>query len=374
MIFAAWFMNIIEFIGMGAKKYGGFERYVLEEAIQLKAKGHRLIVVFDREPIAKEYISDLKRTGALIHIIPYTNKVRFLCKVNSLLSKYKPDVVHTNFSSSILWVQLLACLRRVPIRIATEHCLPVLSNLKLKFVYSFLALCVHHILPVSKQSALSMKQGIWWKKDIIQTLYLGVNDFSYNKREMRGKYQLPQDKMLLMNVAYHNPVKGVDILLKAFSLFVKQYGVKDMVLCQIGGGQTGKDTEYLKGLARSLGIGDFVIWMGIQNNVPEILSAGDIYCQPSRSEGLGLSIVEASLAKLPVIATRVGGIPEIAIDGCNAILVEAEDYKSMAEAIYLLYKNPDRRKKMGEMGRQESEDRFVLKTQVNKLIKEYYKI
>lgn len=365
-------MTIIEFIGMGAKKYGGFERYILEEANQLKAKGHRLVVVFDREPIAHEYVSDLEKAGASIRIIPYSNKIKFLSRVNSLINQYKPHVVHTNFSSSILWIQLVAFLRQIPRRIATEHCFPILSNGRLQLTYSFLALCVHDILPVSEQSTLSVKSGIWWRKKIVHTLYLGVNDFSYDKEAMRVKYGLPQDKILLMNVAYHNPVKGVDVLLKAFSVFVKQYNVSDVLLCQIGGGQTGKDTEHLKELAHSLNLEKLVIWMGIQNNVPEILSAGDIYCQPSRSEGLPLSIMEASLAKLPVIATKVGGIPEIAINNHNAVLVEAEDYQAMAEAIYSLYKNQEKRKKMGELGRVVSEEKFVLKTQVKKLIEGYY--
>lgn len=365
---------VFEIIGMGAKKYGGFERYILEEARQLKERGYKLVVVFDTQPLADRYIEDLLHVGASYYVIPYQNKLRFTSAIFKLMRKYRPEVVHSNFSSNIFLVQIMACLMHVPVRISTEHCLPVLSTCKRRFLYTFLSILTNYILSVSAQSAQAVQKGLWLNKSKVKTLYLGVNDFAYEKSEMKKKYGLPMDKLLIMNVAYHHPVKGVDVLLRAFALLLKYPEVKDVVLCQIGGGQTGHDTSALKSLARSLGIEDRVIWMGLQNNVPEILSCGDIYCQPSRSEGIGLAIMEASLARLPVVATRVGGIPEVAVDKVNAYLVESEDADGLAGSMYMLYKDKAQRERMGYYGRLQALDKFCLSNQVTKLIECFYKI
>ena len=365
---------IIEVIGMGAKKYGGFERYILEEAKQLKRRKCKLVVVFDSKPLVEQYLADLVEYGVDVYIISYSAKIKFIISFCKLIVKYRPLVVHTNFSSNIFISQIIACFFRVPIRISTEHCLPKLDLFRLRFFYNFLSVIVSNILPVSYQSSLAIKKRLWFNKDKIQYLYLGVVDFEHDKIAMRSKYHLPLDKTLFMNIAYHNPIKGVDILLKGFSLFLKRYNVRDVYLCQIGGGQTGQDTLFLKNLANTLGISDRVIWMGVRNNVPEILSAGDIYFQTSRSEGIGLSIMEASLAKLPVVGTNVGGIPEVAVQDLNSILVENEDINGIAEAMFFFYSNPSLRIKMGLQGREYALQKFCLASQVDKLLMYYYKL
>ena len=80
---------VIEFIGMGSKKYGGFERYIVEEARQLKALGYKLVVVFDREPIKTQYLSDLDFFGVKIEILPYTGFLEFSKGIISILRNFK---------------------------------------------------------------------------------------------------------------------------------------------------------------------------------------------------------------------------------------------------------------------------------------------
>lgn len=86
--------------------------------------------------------------------------------------------------------------------------------------------------------------------------------------------------------------------------------------------------------------------------VPGVLRACDICLQPSRSEGLGISIIEAMAAGLPVVATRVGGIPEAVEDGVTGILVPPEDPQALAEAIRWMVEHPAERAEMGRRGRE----------------------
>lgn len=114
--------------------------------------------------------------------------------------------------------------------------------------------------------------------------------------------------------------------------------------------------------------------MGLQNNVPEILSAGDIYVQPSRSEGISLSIMEASLAYLPTVATKVGGIPEAAQQDFNGILVAPDSPQELAEAMEQLIIDVELRNNMGRNARQLAVEKFCLEKQVELLITKYYRI
>lgn len=365
---------VIEFIGMGSKKYGGFERYIVEEARQLKSLGYTLVVVFDRNPIKTQYLNDLEIFGVKIEILPYMGFFSFSKGIICILRKYPPLVVHTNFSSQVLQILPISKLFRVKRVIATEHCYPIVNTLRLHLLYQWIALFSNNVLAVSKRSRDSIRYGIFFRKKQIHTLYLGIKDFHYEKKEAMMHNGIKEGKVVFMNVAYHNPVKGVDVLLNAVHLLVYELNVKNFIVYQIGGGQTGKDTEDLYDMAKSLKIEDYVVWMGLQNNVPEILSAGDIYVQPSRSEGIPLSIMEASLASLPTVATKVGGIPEAARPNCNGILVTPDSPSELAEAMKDLIEDEDLRKDMGGKARRYAKEKFCLERQVELLIQKYYRI
>ena len=368
-------MNIVfEVIGMGSKKYGGFEKYIIEEAHQLKVKGYKLVVIFDREPLTKEYIEDLLSFGAEYEILPQNSMRQFALGFIKLLKKYCPKVVHTNFSSNVLVALPLAYLYGAKRRIATEHCYPILDSLKLRLVYQWVSLFSNNIIAVSERSCQSIKRGIFFRKNRVYPLYLGIKDFHCDKKEAMLHNGIQNGKVAIMNVAYHNPVKGVDVLLKATNLLVYKFGITNFMVYQIGGGQTGKDTETLYDMAKSLKIEDYVEWMGLKNNVPEILSAGDIYVQPSRSEGIPLSIMEASLASLPTVATAVGGNPEAVRQNYNGILIAPDSPSELAEAMKDLIEDENLRKKMGEKARRYAKEKFCREKQVELLITKYYKI
>lgn len=363
---------VFEVIGMGAKKYGGFEKYVVEEARQLKLKGHRLVVIFDRPPLAKDYIDDLKQLNVEIEVLPQQSKLRFVKGFAGLLKKYRPAVVHTNFSSNLFLALPLARIYGVRKRIATEHCLPDIVGLKAKIAVQLMALFADRVLPVSKKSEEALVRGAFFNKKRIQTLYLGIPAFEHNRFEMRKRIGIDDDTFALMNVAYHHPVKGVDVLLRAMSMLVNEKGYKDIVLYQIGGSHTDGDTDKLKKLASELNIDSNVVWLGLRNDVPMLLSAGDLYVQPSRSEGIGLSIMEASMARLATVASDVGGIPEAAEAGKNAILVPSENPVALAEGIEKLYSDSVLREQYGIHGHRIANDKFCIQRQVERLITDYY--
>jgi len=223
----------------------------------------------------------------------------------------------------------------------------------------------------SVSEAIKMRFGqIFSDNTKIETVYQGVDDIIYLKQIAREKYGMP-DKIIMACVAFHGHIKGIDILLEAISYLKYNYGHNDFLLYQIGGGDENVSLK-LRNLASKLNITDLVNWMGQQDNVPEILSASDIYCQPSRSEGIPLSIMEASIASLPIVASRVGGIPEAVADGITGFLVPSENAFLFAEKLHFLLSNEKERNRLGENARQFAKENFVIQRQVKKLLSLYF--
>ena len=111
---------------------------------------------------------------------------------------------------------------------------------------------------------------------------------------------------------------------------------------------------------RRLGLDDPVVFAGERNDIPAILASSHVFVLSSRSEALPVSILEAMAAGLPVVATRVGGVPEIVVDGETGLLVSAADPPALAAALQRLVDDPELRARLGFAGRQRAEERFRL--------------
>jgi glycosyltransferase involved in cell wall biosynthesis len=151
---------------------------------------------------------------------------------------------------------------------------------------------------------------------------------SVPREEARVRLDLPVDKKIILFVGNLVPVKGVEFLLDAAS----QLPRSDILLCLVG---DGKLKSALLGLANRLGIANICKFVGARphDEIPWWLSAADCLVLSSLSEGLGTILTEAMLCRLPVIATSVGGIPDIVSPGYTGTLVPPKDPVALAKAL-----------------------------------------
>jgi len=158
-------------------------------------------------------------------------------------------------------------------------------------------------------------------------------------------------------------VKGVDTLMKAFCL-VSEYG--EVHLDVFG---SGSERENLEKLVRELGVDERVHFHGAipQDEVYRAFAKADVAVVPSREEPFGLVVIEAMSVGTPVVASRVGGIPEILRDGVDGSLVPPEDPEALAAAIIRLLKDDALRLQMGRNARQRSLEEFQLSTRIPKV-------
>lgn len=158
---------------------------------------------------------------------------------------------------------------------------------------------------------------------------------------------------LIGTVGRLTPVKGIPYLLEAASILLRQ-GANVKVLI-VGDGSSRLD---LMTQARGLGISENVVFLGHREDTEVLLQAVDIFVLPSLSEGIPMALLEAMAASRAVVASRVGGIPEIIEDGSEGFLVEPMDAESLAERCRQLIESPEAARKMGEQGRKRVERDF----------------
>ena len=187
------------------------------------------------------------------------------------------------------------------------------------------------------------------------------------RREHRARFHLG-DEPVVGIVARLSDVKGQDVLIEAMSRVVAR--VQNAMLLIVG---EGKMENALRDKVRHLNLSDHVRFFSIVNQTYEMLSIFDIFAMPSRQEGLGLSIMEAQAAGLPVVASRVGGIPSLIEDGKTGILVEPENPDELAAAITELLRDKVRRKTLGMAGREFIRTNFSADKMIDQTVNLYQK-
>ncbi len=169
----------------------------------------------------------------------------------------------------------------------------------------------------------------------------------WTRGALHEAFAIPEDRLVLVSVARHQPVKGLDVLLAALGLVHREPGCPDFALLLFG---EGPDTDALREKARREGIADRVKFLGYRADVQDVLSGADLFVLPSRAEGFGLAALEAMAAGLPVVASAVGNLPTLMDQGRCGVLVPPEDVPSLAAATLGLLTDPARRATLAALG------------------------
>lgn len=222
-------------------------------------------------------------------------------------------------------------------------------------LYLFLALRLADlVICPSNYSRVNVSQAYGVAVLKTRALHGGVPS-SFFAQEPRGEGEGPFTLLFCGRLNGRKPFKTVDVLLKAMPQVLRKHTAE---LNIIG---TGPRVEEYAALARTMGIEEEVRFLGFveHDKLPAYYGASDLLVLPSRMESFGLVLVEAMACALPVVATRVGGIPEVVEEGVTGILVEPNDPQALAEAIIEMLDEPDRMRAMGARGRERVREHFT---------------
>lgn len=337
-------MKILHVTGMHfSTKYGGFERWLSDICRYAEARNDNIYISYsERIGDVKPYIDSVHQKNGNFVILKNDNEILSFCKNEGI------DYVHFHFffeGYKPLYKQLRSCGTKLFIHLHCENYYYVNDewkhNLKSLFHITAHRIKTHYsekffqnILGCSKKVCDEYETMYRWSRAKLRVHYIGIQSYVYQGSHIMS--QIPT----VTSIAFHSYIKGTDVLLRALAI-LKEKSIP-FKFVQIGGGSVGsdgEDTRQLKELCFSLGLDDRVEWVGTTNNVYKYLQHSDIYCQPSRTEALSLSIAEAMQAGLPIVASDVGGVSELVQHNVNGYLVEPDNIEELANRLELLIKD-----------------------------------
>ncbi len=345
---------------------GGLEKTLTAVVLNLNKKKYNVSVWCLRE--GGFFADKLVKEGIdvnILHISTSRNPLS-IYKLYRLLKIHKFDIIHTHAYSAGTIGRISAFLAGIPVIISHNHSVYDYYNKYYHFVEWLLSLITDRVICISEvvNRFANETQKINAKKLI--TIHNGIDDVCHvtEKRssDLKKELGLPINHSVICTIAHMEEHKGLKYLLKSASLLLASR--RDISFLLVGEGALERK---LRKHCVDLKIEKNVICAGERSDIPEMLSFIDIFVLPSLREGLGLAILEAMACDKPVIATNVGGIPEIVKDGINGLLVSPEDPDALYRAMNELLNDREMLAKIGHHGKRVCEENFSSKVMIGKI-------
>ncbi len=328
------------------RSWRGGERQVLELMRRQRARGDDPHLA---APPGSALASRATAEGFPIHPVPMRGTWDLLSafRLARLHRTLRPDVAHWHAARAHALGAVASALAPGPARILSRRVdFPVRRTPGSRLLY---ALPIDTIIAISNgvRDALVRSGVPAGRIHVVPSgIDLGVHEGGYDRAGLRARLGVSDGEVLVLQVAALAPHKSQVDFLRAASLV---HGRSARIRFWLAG--EGPLREALEAAHRKLGLGETVRLLGHRDDVLDLYRAADLFCLSSYLEGLGTSILDAMAAGLPIVATRVGGIPEVVSDGETGILVPPRDPGALADAIMALAGDPGRRRAMGAKGR-----------------------
>jgi len=347
-------MRLALLMNLAPRKLGSFEGWLTALAAEAERRGHELDV-YGRLPVHPEVAQALARSGA--GFAPLEELGAAPLAAARRLGNY--DIIRLDFlqpRSRHALIAYAAWPARVLFSAHSDS--PRGARPRLRGVLSRAAdratfARVDSLAAVSEHVREQFRARFGLDRPRTRVLYNGVDASRF--RPATGA-RPPSAELTFVSVAHLVTHKGIDVLLRAFAR------VPAPVRLRVVG--DGPELAALDALARSLRISPRVEFLGLRDDVPELLRSADAYVHPTFVEGFGNAVAEAMSSGVAVIASRVGGIPEVVEAGVSGLLVPPGDEDALAAAMTRVAADPELRARLGEHARRRVLARFTVEASV----------
>jgi L-malate glycosyltransferase len=350
---------------------GGAEIHVIDLIQGLAAKGCSVVFVTGK---ADEGSSNGLRNVVAEHLeLPFHtinpfDKITTYRRLAEIVAEHQIDIIHAHHRTAGYFAELLCRRKHIPYVITVHgpwHSAPFKKSHG-KLFRRFIA-----VSDFLKQFLITRFQV---PPEHIRTIHNGVDPSRFDgmahagAARFRSAFRVEGDEIVLSQIGRISKVKGSFDLLNALKLLPPDLAYRCLIVGE------GKERARLERLAESLGLSQKVTFCGYQANIPVVLAATDVMLLPSYREGLPLSIIEAMLSNVPVIAANTAGVPEIITDGKDGLLFQAGDIPTLARLIRLTVCDESLRRQLAQAGHRTAIDRFLVNSMVDETEAYYQRI
>lgn len=347
--------------------WGGQERRILLEAQGMQARGHQVWIA--TRPSC--WIVDAARKLG-ISVITMPMRGRFdpaaIWQLYRFMRKQRIDIMHTH-SGIDSWLGALAAkLAGVPI-VRTRHLFLPLKRSGLNFVH-YLTDCVFSLGEIMR-TMLVKECG--FPPERVVSIPTGI-DFgrfrpTRERESVRSELGIAPDEFFILIVGVIRGVKKHDVALRAFRKVLDQFPQARLVLA--GDGPMRQEIEQL---AAELQLGANMLFLGHRDDVADLMNAADVLLLTSRSEAQSQALTQGAGLGLPIVATRVGGVPEVVLHEETGLLAAAGDEPAIAAALLRMAQNRAWAKSLGERGKVHALANYSLEAMLGKTEQAYARL
>lgn len=347
-------------------QYGGLEKLVIQLSQRLNNSGISTIIIC-LDDIGDLALEAQKRGVEVVSLNKTPGfKWKWVFELKKILKEHKVDLVHSHNYAPLVYGTLAAKLAGIR-SINTRH-----SRTQEK-ISRFIWNLNKFITTVSEDTRTEILKHNRISKDKLKVVHNGIDLEAFNimlsEQQIKEKKQslgIAEDSYVIGNIGRLVEDKDQETLLKAYKKLFKKNFNGDLVI--VGDGRL---KEALVAKAQEYGIQDRVKFLGFRDDVSELIQIFDIYVLSSIREGVSLTLLEAMAARKTVIATKIGGNPEVVVDGSTGYLVPCGFPERIESAIMRLYVNRNLAVKMGEAGAERARELFSLKRMTDSYVELY---
>ena len=296
-----------------------------------------------------------------------------LSRLQKYLKNEQVNLVHTQLEFANVLGNISAKLLHLP-SVSTVHVLPpaggsIKNKLHQWVEWLALRLFCDHVITVSEETRRHYIAQSGIPSEKLSTIYNGIDpdrfrrlEFGLERIAVREEFHIPLDANLLTTIAVLRPQKGIEYMIRALPTVLESHPNTYYLIAG-----DGSHRDILAAETENLGVRDRVIFAGTRRDVPQLLAASDVFVLPTLTEALPTVLAEAMASHVPIVASAVGGVPEMVVNDKNGKLVSPAKPAELSDACNTLLNSPEVRRSMGEFGWQVVNQKFNINNQVNQL-------
>jgi glycosyltransferase involved in cell wall biosynthesis len=350
----------------GASGLAGAEKLAVMVTKNLDPARFDRVLCATRGDLAPAIVSELEAAGVQLVLLRRTSPFEIWTwwPLIALLRRNKVDVIHAHKFGSNVWAVVLGDALRVPVVIAHEHSWAYEGDLLRVFLdRELIARRVSVFLAVSDQDRRRMLAVERIDPRVVRLMPNGIPDVTIgDPAAVRRELGIGPEAPVIGSVGGLRSPKAYDVLIRATALLTGEFPEIRTVIAG-----RGEEETSLRSLVAELGLENRVELLGPRRDVPDVLAAIDVAVSSSVSEGSPLAVMEFMAAGKPIVATRVGGVPDLIEDRVHGLLVEPRDAEGLASAVSELLRDPELRSTVAANARERQRHEFTLDALVDRV-------